>query len=259
MMETVTPEALITHLITNRAGLPPFRTVIDWVALALDNWDLISLHMLPLTRAYVLSDYVPKEPWTLPCLGRGVSHFTDPLFQDLTLKKFRALAKPKGKDKATTNGSITTSETNTSRKLMEAMPDHARHCVCGKAHDRPVYKNKWIQKYVVHCECDMEEAAAARERALEASRAELAKKQPKKVDKEEKQKQKMGRRAMKKAAAAAEAEAKAKAAAPADEQKKEDSPDEDSSEDEVPLSERMMQLTEQMDEFFDKLRGIVRS
>lgn len=91
MMEWATPAALVHYLINNRAGLPPWDTRIDWVALALDQWDLVSLTSLPLTREFVEKEYIPKALWRDI---KGLSHLTDPLFINITHRRLKELARP---------------------------------------------------------------------------------------------------------------------------------------------------------------------
>lgn len=50
MMQGVIAVSLVNYLIASRAGLPPWKTRIDWVALAIDNWDIVNFTSLPLTR-----------------------------------------------------------------------------------------------------------------------------------------------------------------------------------------------------------------
>ncbi|KAL1837154.1 hypothetical protein VTJ49DRAFT_4200 [Mycothermus thermophilus] len=63
MMDWADPPTLITYLIHNRAGLPPWCTRIDWVKLAIDNWDMVDFTKLPLTRACVKKHFIPHKGW----------------------------------------------------------------------------------------------------------------------------------------------------------------------------------------------------
>lgn len=186
MMETVTVPALITHLITNRAGLPPFCTQIDWVALAIDNSDLVDMTSLPLTREFVKTRYVPSKMWNNDWVG-GRSPLSDPLLAGMDIRKLRKLAKGSGDGDG--RGS-----------LMEAayVP-----CVCPcSSHQSAVQKNPALKRYaatVPHVE--MKDAVESElDRTLkEFEELKKKKPQPKVVNKV-----RMGRRAMKKAAEAAQ-------------------------------------------------------
>lgn len=91
MMEWATPATLVHYLITNRAGLPPWDTRIDWVRLALDQWDLVSLTALPLTREFAEDQYIPLSLWQDI---KGLSHITDPFFANITHERLKELASP---------------------------------------------------------------------------------------------------------------------------------------------------------------------
>lgn len=96
-MQSMTVYSLIAYLIANRAGLPPWRTRLDWVAIAIDCWDIVDMHNLPLTREYVVSSYIPKKLWIGAEDWAGSrSPYEDPLFRGhVDVHKLRELAKPK--------------------------------------------------------------------------------------------------------------------------------------------------------------------
>lgn len=265
-MAWVSPAQLVTYLINNRAGLPPWKTRIDWVALANANWDLVCFTSLPLTRAFVKKVYIPGQLWEQV---EGVSPLTDPLFKKADRKLLRTLGKkptdgPRPRHPA----------------LMEATQDECYCCKqCDHSQtDQAVFKNEFIQDFIPDMQPDEETTRRAeeeRERALAVSERQINKQMPKKVTKERK-----GRRAMKKdalAAAAAAAEAEKgqaegvagpsnanKSAAPenkgqAADKKEAESEDE---KDDRPLSERMLDcldMAEEICDVFDKLQGIVKS
>ncbi|KAL2261754.1 hypothetical protein VTK26DRAFT_3461 [Humicola hyalothermophila] len=141
MMSGVTVYSLVTYLITNRAGLPPWRTRIDWVALAIDCWDIIDLNSLPLTREFVVTWYVPKKIWlTADDWVDGRSPYDDPLFKSrVDVHKLRQLANPvKGK------GVIIKCPHGHSMErppLMEASPTACYTCDDTEKHY--VLRNKW--------------------------------------------------------------------------------------------------------------------
>ncbi|KAL2129763.1 hypothetical protein VTI74DRAFT_7315 [Chaetomium olivicolor] len=312
MMKWVTPAALVTHLITNRDGLPPWNTRIDWIRLALDNYtlfsfpqtsqkqikmtlidsfpvDQVNFKSLPLTRAYVKKSYIPEKQWNNFNL---ISPYTDPLFTNANRKLLKQLVKkpaPGEKKKFP------------EQPLMENSQDL---CYCRNMGEHAIFKNRDIARYIPKMQAtkeDIKRLQAVQERARALSEMEVAKKMPKQVTKE-----KMGRRKAKKAAAAAaataasadaEAEAEpaastasaetgnataaaapsdygkrkgkaAAAAGPGDEKetnvKEEEGelyePSDIEEEDEIPLSQRMMDLTEEMEELFmayQKARNIV--
>ncbi|KAL2170450.1 hypothetical protein VTG60DRAFT_4830 [Thermothelomyces hinnuleus] len=193
MMKWVSPATLVTHLITNRASMPPWNTRINWVALAIDQWDLVCFTMLPLTRAFVKKVYIPGKRWTEV---NGVSPITDPLFKNASLRLLKTLSKPKGDD-----------------QLMEAsriLCYRKSNCVDGFEHT--VFKNDLVSKYIPkEGEVDprlIADISAYREHDLAAAELQFTKKMPKKVTKERK-----GRRAMKREAAAAAAPAATEEAA----------------------------------------------
>ncbi|GAB1319531.1 Reticulocyte-binding protein 2 a [Madurella fahalii] len=195
MMETVTVPALITHLITNRAGLPPFCTQIDWVALAIDNWNLVDMTSLPLTREFVKTSYVPNKMWNNDWVG-GRSPITDPLLVGTDLRKLKMLAKGVG------NG-------DSRGRLMEAA---YVSCVCFCAsHQSAVQKNPALKHYaatVPHSPQHTEEKKEAVESEMERTLREFEELKKRKPQPKTANKVRMGRRAMKKAAEAAQAQGK---------------------------------------------------
>ncbi|AEO66405.1 uncharacterized protein THITE_2143968 [Thermothielavioides terrestris NRRL 8126] len=261
MMEWVTPSTLVTHLITNRAGMPPWNTRIDWVRLAIDNWDLVCFALLPLTRAYVKREYIPKKRWEEV---NGLSGITDPLFANADRRLLKQLANP---DRTKTRA----------RPLMEATQTM---CYCAdQCGGYAVFQNKSLAKYIPNMRVDVKtHQQLLAERAREVAECErlLEKKMPKKADKSRKK----GRRALKKEAAAAAAAAeeaekaeasssKGKEPAAAGPSKAEDNTtvpasttvtlDDDDDEPDVPLSDRLMDLGDQISDLLDNLRNIVRS
>jgi hypothetical protein len=250
MMEWVSPATLVTHLITNRAGMPPWDTRIDWVTLAIGEWDLVCFTQLPLTREFVKKEYIPGKRWTEV---RSVSPITDPIFENANLRSLKALAKPKLDDP------------KPRAPLMEASRGlcYCEHgCYDGLEHT--VFKNKIIRKYIaeVQLEHKIGAAVADRERVLAATQAQIAKKVPKKVAKERK-----GRRAMKKEAMAAAAteeavagpsEPKTVPAEKKDEVEKElNAPSGD--ENSAPLSQRLMELADTVGDVLDSLQKTIKS
>lgn len=253
MMKWVAPSTLVTHLITNRAGMPPWNTRIDWVALALDNWDLVCFSLLPLTRAFVRQVYIPGKCWTTI---NGISPFTDPLFKDANRKLLKDLAtKPKSNDP------------HRRGPLMEASSEL---CYCRTKRpghtDHTVFGNAYIQKYIPDMRADeqmLRQLAADHERELAASRLEVAKKVPKTVTKERK-----GRRAMKKeamaaaAAAAAEEKKEGQAVASGSQEKKTTSAQVENppaEEREKPLSERLLDITDAVCDVFEEMQNVVKT
>ncbi|KAK4134528.1 hypothetical protein BT67DRAFT_296745 [Trichocladium antarcticum] len=150
MMEGVSAATLVTYLVTSRAGLPPWNTRIDWVALVIDNWDLVDFSSLPLTREHVRAWYIPHRAWTLAATWtpRLRSPFSSPLLAGADLKLVKGLANP--------------AANSTRRPLNEASPDA---CLCpDRIATVVVFKNKWIRKYIPaqndhrahpepHCHC----------------------------------------------------------------------------------------------------------
>ena len=242
MMEWVSPATLVTHLITNRAGMPPWDTRIDWVTLAIGEWDLVCFTQLPLTREFVKKEYIPGKRWTEV---KGVSPITDPIFKDANLRSLKALAKPKSDDP------------KRRVPLMEASRSlcYCEHgCYDGLEHT--VFKNKIIRKYIAEVQLENKgngPTVGDRERALAATQAQLAKKVPKKVTKERK-----GRRAMKKEAMAAAA-TEEKVAGPSEQ--KNDPAEEEPSEDEdsAPLSQKLMELADTVGDVLDNLQKTIKS
>ncbi|KAJ4289448.1 hypothetical protein N0V88_006928 [Collariella sp. IMI 366227] len=287
MMQRVSPTALCVYLITNRDGLPPWQTRVDWVKLALDNCqiemtnvmsgDIINFKELPLTRAYVKRVYVPQQQWKN--VGT-TSPYIDPLFANATHKVLKQLSKNPAPGK-------------------KPLAEHAQDlCYCRNSGEHPIFKNRAISRYIPDMsatEEDLEELRLAQEEARTAVEKMNAKKLPKQANKD-----KMGRRKAKRAAAAAAAAAEdggarppsaaaengkaTPSATPVENVKNkgkatagscpglekdangnaktgiyEPSSDEDN---EVPLSERMLKLTEQVEEMFlnmQKAREIVSS
>ncbi|KAK4240507.1 hypothetical protein C8A03DRAFT_13157 [Achaetomium macrosporum] len=251
MMEWVTPITLVTHLITNRAGMPPWNTRIDWVKLAINNWDMVCFVLLPLTRAYVKREYIRLKRWEEV---KGLLPITDPLFQNADRKLLQRLAQP-------------TAE----HPLKE---DSTTMCCCQDAcNEHAVYRNEQLKKYLRDPAEVQEEAcrfmeARAREVAAAAAELEVPKKVPKKANKDRKK----GRRVLKKealAAAAATGEAentKGEAVSiagpctekPKEENKHNDSPSDEDKED-MPVSDRLLALADKIDQVYQNLRGIVET
>ncbi|KAK4044072.1 hypothetical protein C8A01DRAFT_31669 [Parachaetomium inaequale] len=253
MMEWASPATLANYLITNRAGKPPWNTRINWVDLAIDQWDLVCFTMLPLTHSFVRKEYVPGKRW----VGvNGVSPITDPLFKNASLKYLKSLAKAK-RDESKSNRSYPLMEA--SRVLCYCKND------CFDGFEHAVFKNEFAAKYIPDIELEFkfsDEMMAAHERDLAASEMQMAKKLPKKVTKERK-----GRRAMKKDAMAAAA-AEEEVAGPSQQNntatghknqvKKEQSPP-SVDEKEVPLSEKLMDIADAVDDVIDSLQKTVKS
>jgi hypothetical protein len=263
MMAWVSPAQLVTYLISNRAGLPPWRTRIDWVALANANWDLVSFAMLPLTRAFVKKAYIPSKLWLEI---EGVSPLTDPLFRKADRKLLRTLGKKP------TDGPRPRHAT-----LMEATDEvcYCREQCHSSEAEHKVFKNEYIQDFIPDMQADEEtirKVQAERASAVAASERQITKQVPKKVTKERK-----GRRAMKKDALAASAAVEGenaqpetvarpstanKSAAPKNKnQADKKKPDSDVEEDR-PLSERMLDcldMAEEMCDVFEQLQKIVNS
>ncbi|KAH6856100.1 hypothetical protein B0I37DRAFT_442829 [Chaetomium sp. MPI-CAGE-AT-0009] len=251
MMEWVSPATLVTHLITTRAGMPPWDTRVDWVALAIGEWDLVCFTQLPLTRAFVKKEYIPGKRWTEV---NGVSPITDPLFEDANLKLLKSLARPKRDG------------TKCCHPLMEAS---RTLCYCEKGCldglDHTVFKNKLVRKYISEVKLEYTITGgtlADPERIIAATQEQMAKKMPKKVTKERK-----GRRAMKKdamAAAAAEEEL-AGPSKPKDTptekksgvEEERDPPSED--ENQAPLSQRLMELADAVGDVINSIQKTIKS
>ena len=235
--------------------MPPWRTRIDWVELAIQEWDLVCFTMLPLTRNYVRKNYVPGRRWAEV---DGVSHITDPLFENADRKRLKALAKKAKDGNPFLNGGLMES----SREM----------CYCrNKGHDgspHAIFNNKHLDKYIPDLSVDRAEflaRIAAHEHEIAASdMMQLTKQMPKTVTKERK-----GRRAMKKeaaAVAAAAAAAQETVAGPSQEKtataskKAEVKPDEGSEDEpEVSLSDKMLDLTDAISEVLENLQNIVKS
>jgi hypothetical protein len=300
MMEGVSATTLVTYIITSRAGLPPWNTRVDWVALAIDNWDLVDFSSLPLTREHVLkwyatselflafsvcpgsqtapgtthllpndfktkrkqltspNRYIPNHAWTQSATWSPPlrSPLSDPILVGADRQKIKAMANP---------ASLRSHKHQ--RVLNEASPDA---CYCpGKNGHLPVFKNKRIQKYIPerhdhhhHHEHDHGPAFDARELAT-----------PKPQPKSAAGKVRLGRRAAKKAAA------EAAAAAAAQQEEEEEvvaGPSQppaptapltghaaivggpDSDDDDLPASERMLNLVDKFDEFVADLRASIQ-
>lgn len=258
MMQTAPVYALITYLIVNRAGLPPWNTRIDWISLAIDNWDLIDMTSLPLTREFVKKWYIPNKAWeNHKEWVDGRSPYSDPLLVGIDRAKLKALANPK----TTTTGSK--GKGGRVRPLNEASPDS---CYCEHQRERgAVFKNKEVEKYIPKRQLDeaaLREVIAARERAVAESGLDLTKKQPKSVNKV-----RLGRRAQKKAAMAAAAEANghqkemegATTTAPQEHTYLTTAVAAEASSDDEPVSEQMLRLADRFDEFVNGLRDIIKS
>ncbi|EAQ87608.1 predicted protein [Chaetomium globosum CBS 148.51] len=158
MMEWVSPATLVTHLITNRAGMPPWNTRIDWVTLAIGEWDI------------------------------GVSPITDPLFERADLKSLKALAKPE-------LGGLHSRPPlmEASRSLC-----YCRHgCLDGLEHVIFKNKaiRKYIAEVKVTYKVKGP-LLSDRERVLAVCQAQMAKKTPKQVTKERKGRRAMKKEAM---------------------------------------------------------------
>ncbi|KAK4148841.1 hypothetical protein C8A00DRAFT_38575 [Chaetomidium leptoderma] len=253
MMGWVSPATLVTHLITNRAGMPPWRTRIDWVALALTNWDMVCFTMLPLTRAFVRKVYIPGRRWEEV---NGVSPITDPLFKKANLRLLKDLAKKPHPD-----------DPNCRPRLMEASRELC-YCYnkCADGIKHAIFDNDDLEKYIpkmVPTKEALRKLAADRELAVAVSELEIAKKMPKKVDKKGKPK---GRRAMNKEAAAAVEEA---AAGPSQQQNDTiptgnidlvDVEEESSSaEEEKTVSEGLLDLADAVGDVLENIRNIIKS
>jgi len=228
--------------------MPPWNTRIDWVALANDHWDLVSFTLLPLTRAFVKRNYVPGKRWEEV---NGLSHITDPLFENADRRLLKSLAKKPG-------------------SLMEAsrtMCDCKDKCIVdGSVHF--IFKNSYLAKYVPDMRASKEELEnrkAAHERELAASEMQISKQVPKTVTKERK-----GRRAMKKEAMAAAAAAQAEEDVAGSGQQKETTADNNdqvnrgeasSSEDDddVCISDKLLDLTDAIGDMLENLQKIVKS
>ncbi|KAK4098354.1 hypothetical protein N658DRAFT_477410 [Parathielavia hyrcaniae] len=264
MMEWVSPATLVTHLITNRAGMPPWNTRIDWVALALSEWDLVCFTMLPLTRAFVKKVYIPGRRWKEV---DGVSPITDPAFKNADRKLLKDLARKPTKPKPGDSRS-------SRRPLMEASLDM---CYCrNKCHDdaeHTVFKNEAVQKFIPNMSVDEEtyqRLMAAYEREVASNQLQVPKKVPKNVTKERK-----GRRAMKKEAMAAAAAAgegqEAVTAGPSvpkstttamaesiDHAERDDSSEDEDGQD-VPVSQSLLDLADAVDEVIKNIQKVVKS
>lgn len=239
MMKWASPATLVTYLITNRAGLPPWNTRINWVTLAIDQWDLVCFTKLPLTRAFVKEVYIPRRLWAEV---NGVSSITDPLFKNASPELLDAFSKRTGHD-----------------QLMESSLTQCYRrsgCVDGLSHT--IFTNDLVSKYIPgEAMIDAKYMAgegADRERALAAARQEFAKKTPKRAIKERK-----GWRAKKREAAAAAAAAAAVAGAEEAitagsskpqylDNKGESSSSSNNGDQDAPVSEKLMELAERMNE-----------
>jgi hypothetical protein len=253
MIEWASPATLVHYLITNRAGMPPWNTRIDWVALAIDQWELLCFTMLPLTHSFVRKEYVPGKLWAEV---NGVSPITDPLFTNASLKLLESLAKPKD-DGSKSNRRLPLMEA--SRVLCYCKND------CFDGFEHAVFKNESISKYIPNVEPEFklaEDMLAAHERDLAATELQMTKKLPKKVTKERK-----GRRAMKKdamAAAAAEEELagpsqkKNTATDQKDQVEKDQSPPSED-EKEVPLSEKLMKYGNAVADVLESIQKTIKS
>ena len=234
--------------------MPPWRSRVDWVELAIREWDLVCFTMLPLTRQYVRKVYIPGKRWEEIS---GDSHITDPLFENASRKSLKALAKQAKDGNPFLNGGLMES----SREM----------CYCrNKGHDgspHAIFNNERLDKYIPNLTVDKDEflaAITAHEREIAASEMQLTKQMPKTVTKERK-----GRRAMKKEAAAAAAAAaaqgtiagpsqeKTKTTAQTDEVKHDESSSDD--EPEFSLSDKMLDLTDAISEVLENLQNIVKS
>ncbi|KAK4226574.1 hypothetical protein QBC38DRAFT_545843 [Podospora fimiseda] len=91
---TASIKTLITHLITNRQGLPPWQTRINWVSLALANYDLVDFSSLPFTKMFVRLwynrhiPYKPNPPW----FPAGPCPFQDPLLVGANHRRLHSFA-----------------------------------------------------------------------------------------------------------------------------------------------------------------------
>jgi hypothetical protein len=244
MMAWVTPMVLVTHLITNRAGMPPWKTRIDWVKLAIDNWDMVCFVLLPLTREFVKREYIPLKRWEEV---KGLSPITDPLFENSSRRLLQRLSQP-----------------TQARPLKEDSSDKMCCCEDG-CNEHAIYQNEQLKKYL-RDPAEIEEQARryreAREREIAAAAAEVEapKREPKKADKSGKK----GWRAKKREAAAEGAAT----AGPSTEKPKEEAShndgacDEDLDKEDIPVSDRLLELADQVEEIqeaFQNLRGIVQS
>jgi hypothetical protein len=248
---------ILTHalpdLITNRAGMPPWNTRIDWVELAIREWDLVSFTLLPLTRAYVRKVYIPGRRWEEV---NGVSPITDPLFENADRRLLKALAKkPKRGESCPPIG-----------PLMEASRElcYCRN-KCDASSEHAIFNNPYLDKYIPDMTAEKEEfleLMAAQERELAEAEMQLSKKAPKPAGSK---KERKGRRAMKKEAAAAAAasqgqgepsQAKTTAAGKQNQAGQGGGSSEDEEED---VSYRMLELTDAVCDVFESLKTIVKS
>ncbi len=231
--------------------MPPWRTRIDWVTLAIENWDLVDFQLLPLTRDYVTKVYIPGKRW--PEVN-GLSAITDPLFETADIRLLKRLASQEP-----------TKQQPNRQPLMEASSDlcYCRHGCGGGKIEHAIFKNTYLHKYIPDMSVSQEELQkilAARERDLAATEQEFAKKVPKTATKE-----RMGRRAMKKAAAAAAAAAAGgvQDGAPGPSQPKMtivDVPRHVKKDDdkEVSMSHRILDMADAIGDVIDKIQDIVK-
>jgi hypothetical protein len=191
MMNTVTPEVLVTHLITNRCGMPPWATRVDWVRLAIKNWDVVNFNCLPLTRDYVKKMYIPQKGWDLYYSG-GLSvdpttnepnnilfpnsgtnsptgppapFFVDPLFAKNTgVQLLKKLSKP------LTAEELKLPQRKRRKPLMEAAT-HLCYCEASEGifdpsvldkSDHFVFRNKTLRRYIPDMRAKKEDIEACR-------------------------------------------------------------------------------------------------
>jgi hypothetical protein len=227
--------------------MPPWRTRIDWVALAIENWDLVDFQLLPLTRDYVTKVYIPGKRWKEV---NGLSAITDPLFKTMDIRRLRKLASQE-------------QERPNRRPLMEASDAlcYCRHS-CGGKREHAIFKNEYLRKYIPDMtvsESALRNILAEHELDVAATEQQFAKKVPKKATKE-----RMGRRAAKKAAAAAAAAGGEDEGAPGPSQPKmmvvdvpqEVKPKEDK---EVSMSLTLLDMADAIGDVIDNIQDIVKS
>ncbi|KAL2022900.1 hypothetical protein VTK56DRAFT_4431 [Thermocarpiscus australiensis] len=278
MMETVTVPALITHLITNRAGLPPWSTRVDWVALASTNYDLVDMTSLPLTRDFVKQWYIPQQVWKhhATWIG-GRSPFSDPLLVGADRAKLKKLAHPGPAKKSRDCGTPRClNRCCRPYPLMEAAMDGC-YGDCETGILRAVHKNPELRKYIPNCASAHHPGGGGGGGAAGASGCSshghahngaaaadpmmglrAPKQQPKSVNKV-----RMGRRAMKKAMMEEEKKKKEVVEGEGNVKKGEENGVEEAaetdSEDELPVSERPPILADRVDKTFNDLRAMVQS
>ncbi|KAK3987225.1 hypothetical protein QBC44DRAFT_128616 [Cladorrhinum sp. PSN332] len=92
-MESADVETIITYLLTNRQGVPPWSTRIDWISLAVDNHELVDFTSLPLTKRFVRDWYNPHKIYQNPSWHVGPSPLQDPDLVGADRHRLEKLAK----------------------------------------------------------------------------------------------------------------------------------------------------------------------